>query len=203
IRRWRYNLIPAESKFKTPCSIIKDKYMMKAQVHVSKSSAISDIQALPRRKYFYYQVVNTSHTKKIFANMRRIEGGFSEPRRKQRKEAEVSHDESKDEDHVPTPSSDPLPNGEDIFILNELMVFCTSLQKQKVKIWRALEIEEDCFGRKVKSPIEKDGLGAQKNASKQGRMIAEIDQNVEIALDDETQERTNDDCYLLNNLYQS
>nr|GEX09553.1 putative ribonuclease H-like domain-containing protein [Tanacetum cinerariifolium] len=30
----------------------QDKYMMKAQVHVSKSSAISDIQALPRRKYF-------------------------------------------------------------------------------------------------------------------------------------------------------
>nr|GEW09710.1 hypothetical protein [Tanacetum cinerariifolium] len=36
-----------------------DKYMMKAQVHVSKSFAISDIQALPRRKYYYqiYQVV--------------------------------------------------------------------------------------------------------------------------------------------------
>nr|GFC37420.1 hypothetical protein [Tanacetum cinerariifolium] len=33
-----------------PCSIIKDKYMMKAQVHVLKSFAISDIQALPRRK---------------------------------------------------------------------------------------------------------------------------------------------------------
>nr|GEX41178.1 retrovirus-related Pol polyprotein from transposon TNT 1-94 [Tanacetum cinerariifolium] len=31
IRRWHYNLIPAELKFKTPCSIIKDKYMMKAQ----------------------------------------------------------------------------------------------------------------------------------------------------------------------------
>nr|GEY35020.1 ubiquitin-conjugating enzyme family protein [Tanacetum cinerariifolium] len=43
IKRWRYNLIPAESKFKTPCSIIKDKYMMKAQVHVLKSSAISDV----------------------------------------------------------------------------------------------------------------------------------------------------------------
>nr|GFB05740.1 Gag-Pol polyprotein [Tanacetum cinerariifolium] len=41
IRRWRYNLISAESKFKTSCSIIKDKYMMKSQVHVSKSSAIS------------------------------------------------------------------------------------------------------------------------------------------------------------------
>nr|GEY52432.1 uncharacterized mitochondrial protein AtMg00810-like [Tanacetum cinerariifolium] len=31
IRRRRYNITPAESKFKTPCSIIKDKYMMKAQ----------------------------------------------------------------------------------------------------------------------------------------------------------------------------
>nr|GEZ09744.1 hypothetical protein [Tanacetum cinerariifolium] len=30
----------------------QDKYMMKAQVYVSKSFAISDIQALPRRKYF-------------------------------------------------------------------------------------------------------------------------------------------------------
>nr|GEY14465.1 retrovirus-related Pol polyprotein from transposon TNT 1-94 [Tanacetum cinerariifolium] len=52
IRRWRYNLIQAESKFKTSCSIVKDKYMMKAQVHVSKSSAISDIQALPQKKHY-------------------------------------------------------------------------------------------------------------------------------------------------------
>nr|GFA93037.1 hypothetical protein [Tanacetum cinerariifolium] len=37
----------------------QDKYMMKAQVHVSKSSAISDVQPLPRRKHHYqiYQVV--------------------------------------------------------------------------------------------------------------------------------------------------
>nr|GEW95444.1 hypothetical protein [Tanacetum cinerariifolium] len=90
------------------------------------------------------------------------------PRRKQRKEAETSHDESEDEDHVHTPSSDPLPSGEDSFVLNELMVFSTSLQEQ-------------------------DGLGAQENASKQGRVIEEIDQNAEIGLDDETQGRTNDD----------
>nr|GEU77092.1 hypothetical protein [Tanacetum cinerariifolium] len=31
--------------------------------------------------------------------------------KKQKEEAEVSHDESEDEDHVPTPSSDPLPSG--------------------------------------------------------------------------------------------
>nr|GEU33202.1 retrovirus-related Pol polyprotein from transposon TNT 1-94 [Tanacetum cinerariifolium] len=49
IKQRRYNLIPAELGFKTPCSIVKDKYRMKAQVHVSKSSAISDVQALPQK----------------------------------------------------------------------------------------------------------------------------------------------------------
>nr|GEY02163.1 hypothetical protein [Tanacetum cinerariifolium] len=60
-----------------------------------------------------------------------------QPRRKQMKEAEVSHDKSEDEDHVPTPSSDPLPSGEDSFILNELMVFCTSLQEQVLDLQEA------------------------------------------------------------------
>nr|GFB35091.1 RNA-directed DNA polymerase, eukaryota [Tanacetum cinerariifolium] len=57
IRRRRYNLIPAESKFKNLMLDHQDKYMMKAQVHVSKSSAISDKQALPRRKH-YCQMIN-------------------------------------------------------------------------------------------------------------------------------------------------
>nr|GEX80401.1 retrovirus-related Pol polyprotein from transposon TNT 1-94 [Tanacetum cinerariifolium] len=51
IRR-RYNFIPAELRFTTSCSIDKDKYMMKAQVHVSKSSAISDVQALPHKEHY-------------------------------------------------------------------------------------------------------------------------------------------------------
>nr|GEY73949.1 retrovirus-related Pol polyprotein from transposon TNT 1-94 [Tanacetum cinerariifolium] len=73
IRRWRYNLIPAESRFKNPCSIIKDKYMMKAQVHVSKSSAISDVQPLPRRKYFYYQVVKQVLRGRLLASFQDLE----------------------------------------------------------------------------------------------------------------------------------
>nr|GFA02228.1 hypothetical protein [Tanacetum cinerariifolium] len=52
IRQRRYNLIPAESKFKNLVLDHQDKYMMKAQVHVSKSFAISDEQALPRRKHY-------------------------------------------------------------------------------------------------------------------------------------------------------
>nr|GEZ59717.1 hypothetical protein [Tanacetum cinerariifolium]GFA26123.1 hypothetical protein [Tanacetum cinerariifolium] len=60
IRRRRYNLIPAESKFKNLVLDHQDKFMMKAQVHVSKSSAISDEQALPRRKHYcqIYQMLN-------------------------------------------------------------------------------------------------------------------------------------------------
>nr|GEY07216.1 hypothetical protein [Tanacetum cinerariifolium] len=47
-----------------------------------------------------------------------------------------------DEDHVPTPSRDPLPNGEDRFILNELMVFCTTLQEQDDASKQGRMIEE-------------------------------------------------------------
>ncbi|GJR09445.1 retrovirus-related pol polyprotein from transposon TNT 1-94 [Tanacetum coccineum] len=44
-----HSLIPTELRFTTSCSIDKDKYMMKVQVHVSMSSAIFDVQALPQK----------------------------------------------------------------------------------------------------------------------------------------------------------
>nr|GFA47267.1 retrotransposable element Tf2 [Tanacetum cinerariifolium] len=119
-----------------------------------------------------------------------IRKDYSISRRKQRKEAETSHDESADEDHVPTPFSDPLLSGEDSFILNELMVFCTSLQELVLDLQKAKDAQAKEIAALKK---KKDGLGAQEDASKQGRMIKEIDQNAEIASDDETQERTNDD----------
>nr|GEW81184.1 ribonuclease H-like domain, reverse transcriptase, RNA-dependent DNA polymerase [Tanacetum cinerariifolium] len=56
----------------------------------------------------------------------------------------------------------------------------------------SLEAEYDS-GRRVKSPLEKDSLGAQEDASKWERMIEEIDQDDEIALDADTQGRKNDD----------
>nr|GEZ70033.1 hypothetical protein [Tanacetum cinerariifolium] len=118
------------------------------------------------------------------------------PRRKQGKEEEVSYDESDDEDHVPTPFSDPLPSGEDSYTLNELMVFCTSLQEQvfdlqettdaqskeitalKKKVfmllkWRKTRSEglkrlmKIGSGRRVKSLLKKASFVAQEDASKQ------------------------------------
>nr|GEY43906.1 hypothetical protein [Tanacetum cinerariifolium] len=65
IRRWRYNLIPAESRFMTSCSIDKDKYMMKAQVHVSKSFAISDVQALPQKETLLTRLPNNINDNSI------------------------------------------------------------------------------------------------------------------------------------------
>nr|GEZ59746.1 hypothetical protein [Tanacetum cinerariifolium] len=153
------------------------------------------VEGMARHKEIY---IISSHTKKIFSNMRRIGAGFSgkkqKPRRKQRNEAEVSHDESENEDHVPTTSSDPLPSVEDSFILNELMVFYTSLQEHRKSRSRGImRLKKIGLGIRVKPPTEKDSLGAQVDASKQGRMIKEIDQNTKIALDDETYGRTNDD----------
>nr|GEU40540.1 hypothetical protein [Tanacetum cinerariifolium] len=160
------------------------------------------VEGMTRHKEMY---IISSHTKNIFADMRRIGASFS-----------------RDEDHVSTPSSDPLPSGEDSSTLNELMVFCTNLQEhvldlQKVKGAQAKEmtalkkkvsklnkwrksrsrglkrLKKIGSGRRVKSPMKKDSLSAHEDASKQGMMIEEIDQNAEIALDDETQRRKNDD----------
>nr|GEV22565.1 hypothetical protein [Tanacetum cinerariifolium] len=49
------------------------------------------------------------------------------PRRKQRKETEVSQDEPLTNEHIPTPSHDPLPSGKDRLQLNELMEICIKL----------------------------------------------------------------------------
>nr|GEX06562.1 retrovirus-related Pol polyprotein from transposon TNT 1-94 [Tanacetum cinerariifolium] len=79
IRRWHYNLTSAESKFKTPMLDHQDKNMMKAQVHVSKSSANSDVQPPPRRKHYcqIYQVVKHMLRGRLLASFqdRKHEGG--------------------------------------------------------------------------------------------------------------------------------
>ncbi|GJX20751.1 putative ribonuclease H-like domain-containing protein [Tanacetum coccineum] len=122
---------------------------------------------------------------------------------------------------VPIPINDPLPSGEDIIQLNELMVLCTKLQKQVLHLKEAMTSQEkEIVGLKkrvktlemkrksrftklkrlkkigaatrVKSSEEKDSLGHQEDASKLRRIIDNIDQDVEIMLVDETQWRMND-----------
>ncbi|GJW90641.1 hypothetical protein Tco_0168194, partial [Tanacetum coccineum] len=84
-------------------------------------------------------------TATIFDELARI-------RRKQRKETEVPQDETHHDDSVPIPFNDPLLSGEDRLQLTELMILCTNLQKQ------------------VESSKDKESLGTQEDASKEGRI---------------------------------
>ncbi|GJX36194.1 hypothetical protein Tco_0247751 [Tanacetum coccineum] len=118
--------------------------------------------------------VNPSHTKKIFANMKREGKDFSgrapiisqpasskpqkkKSRRKQRKDSALTDpttEETPDEAHVSSPSCDPSQSGEDRMKLIELMNFCTQLQSRVLALetttsTQALEIES--LKKRVKS----------------------------------------------------
>nr|GEU61106.1 hypothetical protein [Tanacetum cinerariifolium] len=246
----------------TACLLNEETFEGLARMGFLQVFLDKQVEGMLRHKEMY---IISSHTKKIFANIRRIGAGFfrviaplfdtmmvqaaadmgdtpvethqtpivdqpstslpqkkQKPRRKQRNKAEVSHDESQDEDHVPTPSNDPLPSGEDSFTLNELMVFCTNLQEHVLDLQEAKDAQAKEIAslkkkvtklnkwrksrsrglrrlkkvgpeRRVKSSMQKDSLGAKEDASKQGRMIEEINQNAKISLDADTQRRINDD----------
>ncbi|GJS13186.1 hypothetical protein Tco_0407658 [Tanacetum coccineum] len=130
----------------------------------------------------------------------------AQTRRKQRKEAKTAHVEIEEEEHFNTPSNDPLPSGEDIMQLNELMVLCTQLQQQvlnleNAKSDHAIEIASlkkrvdklekrrqlrttgltrfNKFGTAKRVKSSNASLGAQEDASKQGRSIEDIDADAE------------------------
>nr|GEW06088.1 hypothetical protein [Tanacetum cinerariifolium] len=133
------------------------------------------------------------------------------PRRKEkkeRKETEVSPTELPTVEHVPTPSNDPLPSGEDSMPLKELMVLCTNLSNKvlnevieiksshKAKISelesrvekfeeenRLLTKELKSFNSKVESPAFKEIIVDKEKSSKQGRKIADIDADTDVNLE--------------------
>ncbi|GJR10903.1 hypothetical protein Tco_0793555 [Tanacetum coccineum] len=117
-------------------------------------------------------------------------------------------DKTENVESVPTHSNDPLLSGENRLKLNELMELCTSLSQivitlETTKTNQALEI--DSLKRRVKKlkkkkgsrthrlrrlfkvgrsaqvvSSEDEGLGAQEDASKQGRKITDLDADVEV-----------------------
>ncbi|GJT74278.1 uncharacterized mitochondrial protein-like protein [Tanacetum coccineum] len=152
--------------------------------------------------------VNPFHTKKVFANMKRVGKDFSgritplfdtmmvQPV----EEMEIPQVEAEDEESVPTPSNDPQLSSEDSMQLTDLMVLCTKLQTHvldlpKAKDAQAKEIAalKKRIQRKVESSEDQESLGAPEDASEQGRSIKDIDANVDVSLVDETQERQDDD----------
>ncbi|GJR36346.1 hypothetical protein Tco_1212030 [Tanacetum coccineum] len=89
-------------------------------------------------------------------------------------------DETHHDDSIPIPSNGPLLSGEDIMQLTELMILCTNLQKQVLDLEKAKDAQaKEIAGLKKR---DKESLGAQEDASKQGR----------IKIVDETQGRLDD-----------
>nr|GEZ11153.1 hypothetical protein [Tanacetum cinerariifolium] len=108
--------------------------------------------------------VSPSLSKKVFAHIKREEKGFSgiitpsfetmmvqAPKEvgedSERKETEVPHIEPLTEESIPTTSNDPLPSGEDIMQLSELMELCTKLSDrvlslEQIKTNQAAKIEK-------------------------------------------------------------
>nr|GEW18148.1 hypothetical protein [Tanacetum cinerariifolium] len=176
-------------------------------------------------------VVNSTTEAKYVDAANCCEQKKQKSRRKQRKKIEVPSPSSEipNEEGVPITSSDPLPSGEDRMQLNKLMILCTNLQKQvldleKEKTAQTKEIaslkkrvkkleqkrKSRTLGlrrlRKVGSARRVEfsteaSLGDQEDASKQGMMIDNIDQNVKITLVDDTQGRINEeDMFGVNDL---
>ncbi|GJV73864.1 putative ribonuclease H-like domain-containing protein [Tanacetum coccineum] len=126
-------------------------------------------------------------------------------------------DEATNEEPISTPSCDPPQSGEDRLQLTELMNLCTKLQKQVLDLEEAktAQAKEIASLKKRVKQLEKRkksrtsglkrlrkvgsasrvessndvSLGAQEDASKQGRKIADLDADKKETLIDETQER--------------
>nr|GEV43008.1 hypothetical protein [Tanacetum cinerariifolium] len=154
--------------------------------------------------------VISSHTKKVFANMRRKGKDFSrkkqKSRRKQRKGIEVSSPSSEipNEEGVPKTSNDPLASeaktaqAKEIASLNKRVKKLE--QKRKSRTSGLKRFRKVGSARRVESST-KASLGDHEDASKQERMIDKIDQDVEITLVDDTQGRMNEgDMFGVNDL---
>nr|GEX04044.1 hypothetical protein [Tanacetum cinerariifolium] len=135
--------------------------------------------------------------------------------------SDFTHDVA--DEHVTTTSNDPLVSGEDRLKLTKFMELCTQLQSrvfalETTKANQALEIRslkrrveklEKKANRKThklkrlykigsSTRVEsfKDvGLDDQEDASKQGRMIDDLDANEGVTLVDETQGRNDQDMF--------
>ncbi|GJR72164.1 hypothetical protein Tco_0084529 [Tanacetum coccineum] len=137
-------------------------------------------------------------------------------------------EEANNEEPISTPSCDPPQSGEDRLQLTKLMSLCTKLQKQVLDLEEAktAQAKEIASLKKRVKQLEKRrksrtsglkrfrkvgsasmvessndvSLGAQEDASKQGRKITDLDADAEVTLIDETQERNDEDLVFHTNV---
>nr|GEZ93557.1 hypothetical protein [Tanacetum cinerariifolium] len=183
--------------------VIITKTSVRSDLHLKDAKVFLDsqVEGMLKPKEIY---VTPSHTKNIFANIKRLGKDFSD-------------------EHVTTTSNDPLLSGEDRLKLTELMKNYTQLQLrvfalETTKANQALEIGslkrkmkklekkankktytlkrlyKICSSTRVESSDDV-GLGDQEDASKQGRIIDNLDADAEVTLVDETKGMNDQDMF--------
>ncbi|GJS83680.1 putative ribonuclease H-like domain-containing protein [Tanacetum coccineum] len=172
----------------------------------------NQVKGMTKHKGIY---VTPSHTKKVFANMKREGKGFSskvtplfqtmmvqDSEDMDNGPTKPIPDEATNEEHVSTPSYDPSQSGKDRLQLTKLMSLCTSLQEKVLNLEKAktAQAKEIVSLKKRVKQLEKrkksrtSGVKRlRKDASKQGRKLADLDADEEVTLIDETQERNDEE----------
>ncbi|GJR59777.1 hypothetical protein Tco_1501939 [Tanacetum coccineum] len=107
----------------------------------------------------------------------------------QRQEAEVPQDEAEHEESLPTPSSDPQPSAKDappppeLKEIDALKKRIQRLERRKISRPTGLKrLRKVSMSRRVKSSADQESLGVPEDASKQGRSIEDIDDDVDVSL---------------------
>nr|GEZ32575.1 hypothetical protein [Tanacetum cinerariifolium] len=109
------------------------------------------------------------------------------PRRKERKETEVSPTELQQEDYVPTTSNDPLPSENEVIKMKsshkaKIAELESRVEKLKEEN-RSLTKKLKSFNTKVESLAFKETVVDKEKSSKQGRKITDIDADAEVNLE--------------------
>ncbi|GKF65500.1 hypothetical protein Tco_0192017, partial [Tanacetum coccineum] len=111
-------------------------------------------------------------------------------------------DEAANEEHVPLHSNDPPLSGEDRLKLNELMEIYTNLQQKilDLETSKAAQAQEISSLKQRVEQLEKKKKSRPHGLRRlyKGRKIADIDQDADISLIDETQWRNGEDMFDVN-----
>nr|GEX00787.1 putative ribonuclease H-like domain-containing protein [Tanacetum cinerariifolium] len=101
------------------------------------------------------------------------------PRKKEKKETEVSPTELRTEDHVPTTSNDPLPSGMESSHREKIVKLESRVEKLEEENM-SLTKELKSFNTRVESLAINETVVDKEESSKQGRKITDIDDDVEV-----------------------
>ncbi|GKC00838.1 hypothetical protein Tco_0986974, partial [Tanacetum coccineum] len=166
------------------------------------------VEYMSKHKEIY---VTPSHTKKIFANMKREGKGFSGritplfQTMMVQAPKEVGEggptkpitNEATNEEHVSTPSYDPSQSGKDRMQLNELMDLCAKMSDRVLALENtntSQAVEITTLKERVKKLEKKRRSRTYKpRRLYKGRKIVDLDVDTKVTLIDETQRRNDED----------